>query len=144
VTITEPSVEAIIKEASGYPYFIQFICREAFDVFAMNPAATVPLAEITQKLDTDFFAGRWARLTDRQRELLACISLLDLEDEEFSVQEVVESSAKRLEKGFSASHVNQMLSALTNAGLVSKNRHGKYSFAVPLFSAFVRRQRLLE
>ena len=79
-----------------------------------------------------------------ERELVTCISLLDLEDEEFSVQEVVESSAKRLEKGFSASHVNQMLSALTNAGLVYKNRHGKYSFAVPLFSAFVRRQRLLE
>ena len=74
---------------------------------------------------------------------MACISLLDSEGEEFTVQEIVESSATRLTKGFSASHANQMLSALANAGLVYKNRHGKYSFAVPLFGRFVRRQRVL-
>jgi len=37
-----------------------------------------------------------------------------------------------------------MLGALANAGLIYKNRHGKYSFAVPLFGAFVRRQRMFE
>jgi hypothetical protein len=29
--------------------------------------------------------------------------------------------------------VNQMLAALGASGLVYKNRHGRYSFAVPLF-----------
>jgi hypothetical protein len=33
-----------------------------------------------------------------------------------------------------------MLSSLSGAGLVYKNRHGKYSFAVPLFVQFIRRQ----
>ena len=39
------------------------------------------------------------------------------------------------------SHVSQMLAALSEAGLVYKNRHGKYSFAVPLLGRFIRRQR---
>ncbi len=148
VRMTEQSIDAVIKLSAGYPYFIQFICREVYDVFLQQrlgggQPAPVPLAEITQKLDTDFFAGRWGKLTDRQRELVACISALDSEGEEFTVQEIVEASSARLEKGFSASHANQMLAALANAGLVCKNRHGKYSFAVPLFGAFVRRQGLL-
>jgi DNA-binding IclR family transcriptional regulator len=103
----------------------------------------VPLAEITQKLDTDFLAGRWGKLTDRQRELVACISAHDSEGDEFPVQEIVEALSARLEKGLSTSHTNQMLAALANAGLAYKNRHGKYSFAVPLFGAFVRCQGLL-
>src|SRR4051794_19087074 len=31
---TDDSVEVIVYESGGYPYFIQFICREVFDVFA--------------------------------------------------------------------------------------------------------------
>jgi hypothetical protein len=33
-----------------------------------------------------------------------------------------------------------MLGALQNVGLVYKNRHGRYSFAVPLLAQFIRRQ----
>jgi hypothetical protein len=33
-----------------------------------------------------------------------------------------------------------MLAALASSGLVYKNRHGRYSFAVPLFGQFVMRQ----
>ena len=40
------------------------------------------------------------------------------------------------------SHVNQMLATLTDAGLVYKNRHGKYSFAVPLLGGFIKRQQI--
>jgi hypothetical protein len=145
VRLSEESTQTIIKLSAGYPYFIQFICREAFDVISQRgtPGGPVPLTEIINKLDTDFFAGRWSKLTDRQRQLVACISSLETAGEEFTVQEVVEASAASLEKGFSPSHTNQMLTTLTNAGLVYKNRHGKYAFAVPLFGQFVRRQNLL-
>jgi hypothetical protein len=33
-----------------------------------------------------------------------------------------------------------MLAALCQLGLVCKNRHGKYAFAVPLLNRFIRRQ----
>ncbi|HTJ46654.1 MAG TPA: ATP-binding protein [Kofleriaceae bacterium] len=145
VRLTEPSVKLIVDQSGGYPYFIQFICREVYDAFLASVRATgqlgsVPSDAITRKLDSDFFAGRWARVTDRQRELLFVIAGLEDPDDEFTVQEVVDAAKVKLAKGFSSSHVSQMLSALSAAGLVYKNRHGKYSFAVPMFGQFVLRQ----
>ena len=93
-----------------------------------------------RKLDADFFAGRWGRATDRQREFLTVIARLENCDSEFTVQEIVEMSRRVLEKPFGASHASQMLTRLSDAGLVFKNRHGKYSFAVPLLGRFIHRQ----
>lgn len=144
IKFSDASVEIIADLSGGYPYFIQFIGREVFDVWIQRLTAgvetAIPVEEITRKLDTDFFTGRWARVTDRQREMMYVISNLESCDGEFSVQEIVEESAVVLSKGFGNSHVNQILVALTNQGLVYKNRHGKYSFAVPLMAGFIRRQ----
>lgn len=146
VKLDEKSVQVIVDNAGGYPYFIQFICREVYDSFLSNYQRTgrygsVPIVDITRKLDADFFAGRWSRVTDRQRELLYSIASLDSSGDEFTVAEIVERSrALAGSKPFSASSVNQMLAALASSGLVYKNRHGRYSFAVPLFGQFVMRQ----
>ncbi len=103
-----------------------------------NPS--VPIEAITAKLDSDFFAGRWSRVTDRQRDLLHVVSRLADPESEFSVQEIVELSRELPVKGFSPSHASQILAALINSGIIFKNRHGKYSFAVPLLGDFIRRQ----
>ena len=102
-------------------------------------AASVPVHEIQQKLDTDFFSARWARTTDRQRDLLFVISQLPDCDHEFTVQEIVEQSRKAPGNSFGGSHANQMLAALARQGLIFKNRHGSYSFAVPLLGNYIRR-----
>jgi AAA ATPase domain len=146
VRFTKNSIDLIVEESGGYPYFIQFICREAFDVHlqhlqAGETPAGVPMEAITRKLDTDFFAGRWSRASDRQRELLWVISkTLPSSDSEFTVQEIVNRSTELLPKPFGSSNVNQMLAVLCDHGLIYKNRHGRYSFAVPLLDRFVRRQ----
>ena len=145
VGLDATSVKLIIERSGGYPYFIQFICREVYDTFLASlrttgRATAVPINAIIRKLDSDFFAGRWARVTDRQRELLFVIAGLENCDDEFTVQDVVERAKTQLAKGFSSSHVNQMLATLGASGLVYKNRHGRYSFAVPLFGQFVLRQ----
>lgn len=137
-------VKSIIEISGGYPYFIQFICKELYDIVQQRKRndrgeLIVPEEEIIRKLDNDFFAGRWAKATDRQRQLMCVIANLPNSDMEFTVQEIVEES-KKLKKPFSPSHVNQMLSTLTNMGLVYKNRHGKYSFAVPLLGKYILRQ----
>jgi hypothetical protein len=143
IRLSDDSVEIIIYESGGYPYFIQFICREVFDVFIQQNeqggVGTVPIEAIQQKLDADFFAGRWARITDRQKELLLVIAHLDEPDEEFTIQELVEKSKEMLDKSFSPSHANQMLASLAERGMIYKNRVGKYSFAVPLLGRFIRR-----
>lgn len=144
LSFSEQTVDAIIEKSAGYPYFIQFFCREVFDVWIQKiqrgEVPSVPVKDIVRKLDADFFHGRWAKATDRQRELLQVVSLLPNADTEFTVQEAVQSSKDALRKGFTASHVSQMLSTLAEAGLVYKNRHGKYSLAVPLLSEFIQRQ----
>lgn len=138
------AVDTICEQSGGYPYFIQFICREVYDVFIQQTSAgqrpQVPMEAITRKLDTNFFAGRWARATDRQRELLLVMAGIGKPEGEFTVQEIVQQSGQVLAKGFSGSHANQMLASLCEAGLVYKNRHGRYSFAVPLFDRFIGRQ----
>jgi hypothetical protein len=146
VQFSPESLDLIWVITAGYPYFIQYVCRETYDVWVQSlvvgvAAQPIPVIEITRKLDSDFFAGRWARATDRQRELLAIIALLPNCDGEFTVKEIVEFTTNQAqEKAFSSSHVNQMLSNLSDSGLIYKNRHGKYSFAVPLLGQFIKRQ----
>lgn len=144
IQFSKETVDGVTSMSGGYPYFIQFICREVYDSWlsqiSRDLEPSVPVNEITRKLDNDFFADRWSRATDRQRELLEVIALLPNCDGEFTVQEVVETSREFLEKPFSSSHANQMLSSLNDHGLVYKNRFGKYSFAVPLLSEFIVRQ----
>ncbi len=143
VQFTEYGVNEIIRLSSGYPYFVQFICREAFDIIIqqteMNLELSLQFDGIIRKLDSDFFAGRWNRTTDRQRELLKVISELENCDEEFTVQEIVEQSKLSVTKSFTNSHISQMLKQLADAGLIYKTRFGNYSFAVPLLGQFIRR-----
>lgn len=143
VKLAKNSVELIIYESAGYPYFIQFIGREVYDVFIRQHADEeqkgVPVDAIQRKLDADFFAGRWARITDRQRELLWVVAHLDRPDEEFTILELTEKAKELLPKAFSASHANQMLASLAEKGMIYKNRLGKYSFAVPLLGRFILR-----
>jgi AAA ATPase domain len=144
VKFTDDSVELINHESAGYPYFIQFICREVYDVFIAQHSADgktdlVPIDAIQRKLDADFFAGRWAKITDRQRELLFAVAHLERSGEEFTIQELTEVAKVLLPKSFSPSNANQMLASLTEKGMIYKDRVGRYSFAVPLLGRFILR-----
>jgi hypothetical protein len=144
IKFSPTSVKTIYKITLGYPYFIQYVCREIYDIWIMNAAksekyASIPVDGILRKLDADFFAGRWSRATDRQRDLLAIIAQLKNSSSEFTVQDIVEFS-KKTEHPFRSSHVNQMLSSLCDSALVHKSRWGKYVLAVPLLDQFIRRQ----
>jgi AAA ATPase-like protein len=143
VRLTSESVEVIVYESAGYPYFIQFIGREVYDVFIRQHAddreKLVPVEAIQRKLDADFFAGRWARITDRQRELLWVVAHLDRPDEEFTILELTEKAKELLSKPFSPSNASQMLANLAERGMIYKNGFGKYSFAVPLLGRFILR-----
>jgi hypothetical protein len=145
---TQELAPAIVGKSGGYPYFIQFLCREYHDLFVSLFGApyvgefpdSPDDLDVVRKLDSDFYAGRWDKTTDRQRELLTVIAHLDSADEEFTVREIVEKSKEISAKPFRNSHVSQMLVTLSDAGLVYRNRHGKYSFAVPLLGRFILRQ----
>ncbi|OKS84912.1 P-loop NTPase family protein [Mucilaginibacter polytrichastri] len=144
VTFTEHGIAEILKYSSGYPYFIQFFCKEAFDAILQqikvgieNPSVTIP--EMVNKLDTDFYSGRWSRVTDRQRDLLIIISKLANANSEFTNKEIAYKSVQ-LNNEFKSAHINNSLLKLIEAGLVYKNRRSKYSFAVPLLADYILRQ----
>jgi hypothetical protein len=144
LSFADETVENITRMSGGYPYFIQYICKEVFDAWiSQSQADSVPVVaseEIVSKLDQDFFSARWDRATDRQQEFMYVISSLSSGDSEFTTQEIVQASKELLEKGFSPSHATQVLSALVEKGLIYRNKHGKYSFAVPLMASFIQRQ----
>lgn len=142
VRLTSESVDEIVSTSGGYPYFIQFICKETYDIWTADTNILVSMDSIISKLDRDFFAGRWDKATDRQRDLMRLIASLATSDKEFKVQEIVEASkAEKNIKDFSPSHVTQTLGSLIEKGLIYRNRHGKYIFAVPLMADFIRRIR---
>lgn len=143
---TEESVSSIAGLSGGYPYFIQFICREVYDIFSqqylLGHTMSVPFEAIISKLDSEFFAPRWGKATDRQRVLLYVIAQAD-DDCEFTVQEVTEKSATLLEEPFGSSNANQMIAKLVDMGFVYRNRHGKYMLAVPLLKKYILRQSIV-
>ena len=138
------TVERIVEESKGYPFLIQYICREVFDAWigrmTVGEAPSVPMKEITAKLDMDFFVPRWNRATDRQQIFMQVIATLAGADGEFSVQDITNASRALLEQPFNPSHATQMLGHLTEKGLIYRNRRGAYCFAVPLLAGFIRRQ----
>jgi len=152
IQFTARSIDTIVQESCGYPYFIQFICREAYDIFkaAARTATTptIPIKTLVKKLDQDFFSGRWTPVPDRQRELLFCIANLENAAEEFTINQVEDMSqqlSQKKAKGYSIKpfkypDVSSMIPKLINAGLVYRNRHGKYLLSVPLLHNFVKRQ----
>jgi len=149
VSFNDHYIDLIVTESGGYPYFIQFICREVFDSYLSQAAQgidepRIPIAEIIAKLDTVFFAGRWNNITDRQRQLLAVIAQLPNSGGEFSIQDVVAQTKKVLQHPISSSHMNQMFVTLTTAGLMYKTRHGKYNLGIPLLNEFIKRQNVLD
>lgn len=142
------AVEVIVHESRGYPYFLQFMAREAFDFFKSfsgvdtRQTPLIPIKTIIRKLDSDFFLGRWSRVPDRQRELLFCVARLDNAAGEFTVNQIADISqiGPAGIKPFKAGDVSSMMPKLMEAGLIYKNRHGKYLLAVPLFDGFIMRQ----
>lgn len=140
----EETIKTILTQSGGYPYFIQFIGREVFDAWIgkikSGAAPSAPMQEILEKLDQDFFAPRWARATDRQRQFMQVISTLPNAEEEFTVPEIVKESRALLKNGFTPSHAIQLLQALSEKGLVYRSRRAGYSFAVPLLARFIQRQ----
>lgn len=145
VTFTEKGIAEIVKYSSGYPYFIQFICKESFDKILQQirigiETPHVVISNIVGKLDSDFYAGRWNRVSDRQQDLLRVIAKLPNANEEFSVKEISDLSSKVLQNPFKPAQINNLILKLTEFGLLYKNRRGKYSFAVPLLADFINRQ----
>jgi AAA ATPase domain len=136
-------VDAIVQTSGGYPYFVQFICRELYDLLDEKNKAgaqlTFSMDEIIKKLDNDFYSGRWNTLTDGQKDLLRLVAAIPGCDGEFTIlqiDEVLKKAGKEKDK----SSINKSLKLLADRGMVYKDKHGKYCLAVPMLTGFIKRQ----
>lgn len=147
LTFSDEAVSDIVRISGGYPYFIQYICKESFDVWlnaqTQKEIPVVDESQILNKLDRDFFSSRWDRATDRQRDFMIAISQVSTKDGRFTPQSIVEYSNSQksiVKKGFSSVHASQVLKSLIEKGFAYRDGHGKYLFAVPMMGDFIRRQ----
>lgn len=144
VKFTGETVRRVIMMSGGYPYYIQFICREIYDLYLTlvgeGKEPIIPEHAILRKLDQHFYFNQWSSVSDQQRVFLTIVAQLRNCEDEFSAQEIARVSKDHLDKAYSNSSVNQYLVRLTDAGLIYKNRRAKYQFAVPLMSRFINRQ----
>ncbi len=141
---SEETVSAIVGMSGGYPYFIQFICKEVFDAWLVKSKEGNTMVlykdEILRKLDQRFFSARWDKASDRQREFMQVIALLPNAGGEFRMEEVAAHSVEVLQKPFFKAGAQAMLKFLIATDYVFKTRRGKYAFAVPLLDRFILRQ----
>lgn len=144
-SFTDEAIDEIVKLSGGYPYFIQFFCKETFDAYIQQISVgiekpMISIFDIIAKLDTDFYSGRMSRITDKQRELLRIAAKLPTANEEFTVQDILNKAKELNDNKFSSSYINQYLVKLIHVGLIFKNKFGKYCFAVPLLADYINRQ----
>ena len=143
IQLSDDSVQQIVEMSGGYPYFIQFICREVYDAFSQRQnqglAMSIPAEEIERKLHANFFSGRWSKTTDRQRDLLQIIAQLELQENEFTIKQIQQASQHH-PKPYSSGHISQILTKLAEQGWLFRNRHGRYTFGLPLLQSFIKQQ----
>lgn len=144
LVLDDATVDEMVEMSGGYPFFIQFICKEVFDAWIVRMQAgqhiSVPREEILRKLDQRFFSARWDNASDRQREFMKVAAALPNSDGEFKVEDVVERSKTMSFKAFNRGNSQMMLKTLIENDFIYRNRRGKYSFAVPLLDRFILRQ----
>ena len=97
----ERTINNIIELSAGYPYFIQFACKEVFDTWigriADGLAPSVPTQQIVENW-IRVLRPWWQRATDRQQDFMKVVATLESGEDEFSVQEIVAASKDMLKK----------------------------------------------
>ncbi len=135
VAFQDDALLRLVEEAHGYPYFLQ-----EWGYHVWNRAAESPIrmrdviaaqADVTRKLDRNFFLVRYDRLTPKEKEYLRAMAHLGpgphrSGDIASCLRVKVESVAPRR-------------SGLITKGMIYSPAHGDTAFTVPLFDGYLRR-----
>jgi hypothetical protein len=138
------TIKNIVETSEGYPYFIQFICREVFDTWIGKIRSGVAPSRLFERFwKSSIKISSHQDGKDRQigsNNLCKLSPPLAAARTSFPFRKSSRPSSQILKKGFTPSHAVQILQALSERGLVYKSKRGGYCFAVPLLSRFIHRQ----
>jgi hypothetical protein len=132
----DDAISFVVREASGYPYFLQQFGQDTWNE-ASGPAialadARVGAARGRAALDDGFFRARWARATKAEQRYLRAMAADG--DAGSSSGDV----AARL--GRSVSSFGPARASLIAKGLIFAPEHGVVAFTVPGMANFIQRQ----
>lgn len=132
----EDAATLIVRETSGYPYFLQQFGQETWNE-AAGPGLTLADARVgaargRAALDDGFFRARWDRATRAEQQYLRAIA--GDADAGSNSGEV----ARRLGRG--PNSLGPARASLISKGLIYAPEHGVVAFTVPGMAGFIQRQ----
>jgi len=135
-TFEDQLVDSLVTETAGYPYFIQFYCKEIINNVNSN---NITLADferirslIIKQLDDDFFNPRIELLSEEERKVL--FAMAQTGDENIEFREIARLTKIKRYK------LSKYLERLAEKGLAYNYKRGVYRFLIPLLGDFLRRQ----
>jgi hypothetical protein len=137
VKFSEDALELLVAETAGYPFFIQ---EYASVVWTFTEGPTIDIGDIEGRiagvrtdLDEQFYAPRFARLTDR--ECAYALALASLGEGAHPVNDVAHALGAR------SSSVSSIRNQLIKKDVIFASGPGVVEFRMPLTDRFIERNR---
>lgn len=135
VSIRPDALRAIVEVTRGYPYFLQ---EWGFETWNVSPGTPIKLSDVTlatkgavARLDTDFFAVRFDRLTPKEKEYMRAMATLGAGPHRSG--EIAAAVGKTVKA------VAPVRDSLIKKGMLYSPQHGDTAYTVPMFDEFLER-----
>jgi hypothetical protein len=135
VDYEERAALRVVREAAGYPYFLQEYGLELWNHSETSPITIGDVDAVreivTDSLARNFFGTRFQMATDAEQRFLAAMASLD--DPPYRTADVARAYGARDQRGVSVHR-----ESLISKGLIWSPRRGQLDFTVPLFAEYLR------
>ena len=140
------ALDMLVREAEGYPYFVQLYASETWVRAGDEPRVTaghVLAAEssVRRQLDVGLYAARYDRLSDREREYVdGMVEVMTRAGTDAGRGRRVSSGEVAAVLGKTLNAVGQARDRVIRKGIVHSPQFGMLEFSVPGFADYVRRR----
>jgi hypothetical protein len=135
VEFQEKAARQVVREAAGYPYFLQEYGLELWNHAERSPITLADLERVREivsdSLERSFFGTRFQLATDAEQRYLAAMAALG--EPPYRSSAVATAYGARDQRG-----VSMHRDSLIHKGLIWSPRRGQLDFTVPLFAEFLR------
>jgi len=130
------AIAHILRETSGYPFFLQLWGSHAWAVAPASPITLAHARAATKRalkhLDEGIFNSRYERLTERQRQYARALA-------EFGDEPAASGDIAAL-MGLGVNEAAPMRDELIKKGMAYSPERGMVAFTVPLFARYMKRR----
>ncbi len=135
VEYEERAARRVVREAAGYPYFLQEYGLELWNYADASPITMRDVDAVgeivSDSLARNFFGTRFQLATEREQRYLAAMA--SLESAPYRSADIARRFGARDQRGVSVHR-----DALIQKGLIWAPRRGAVDFTVPLFAEYIR------